>query len=46
MAFNVPTEGGCSTDNMMIPKGAANKKQAEAFIDFYDPGMALGSRAS
>src|SRR4029077_10025286 len=42
MAFNVPTEGGMLwTDNMMIPKGAANKKQAEAFIDFYyDPGIA------
>lgn len=42
MAFNVPTEGGMLwTDNMMIPKGAANKKQAEAFIDFYyDPAIA------
>ncbi len=29
------------TDNMLIPKGAANKTQAEAFIDFYyDPAIA------
>jgi spermidine/putrescine transport system substrate-binding protein len=42
MAFNVPTEGGMLwTDNMMIPKGAENVKQALAFIDFYyDPAIA------
>ena len=29
------------TDNMMIPKGAENVKQALAFIDFYyDPAIA------
>jgi spermidine/putrescine transport system substrate-binding protein len=42
MKFAVAKEGGMLwTDNMMIPKGAPNKKQAEAFIDFYyDPGIA------
>ena len=42
LKFEVPKEGGMLwTDNMMIPKGAVNKKQAEAFIDFYyDPGIA------
>ena len=42
LKFAVPKEGGMLwTDNMMIPKGAVNKKQAEAFIDFYyDPGIA------
>ena len=42
LKFEVPTEGGMLwTDNMMIPKGAVNRKQAEAFIDFYyDPGIA------
>ncbi len=40
--FAVPKEGGMLwTDNMLIPKGAENKKQAEAFIDFYyDPAIA------
>ena len=40
--FAVPKEGGMLwTDNMMIPKGAVNKKQAETFIDYYyDPGIA------
>jgi spermidine/putrescine transport system substrate-binding protein len=40
--FAVPKEGGMLwTDNMMIPKGAVNKKQAERFIDYYyDPGIA------
>lgn len=40
--YAVPKEGGMLwTDNMLIPKGAENKKQAEAFIDFYyDPAMA------
>ncbi len=42
LKFEVPTEGGMLwTDNMMIPKGAVNKKQAETFIDFYyDPAIA------
>ncbi len=42
MAFNVPTEGGMLwTDNMMIPKGAENVKQALAYIDYYyDPAVA------
>ena len=42
LKFAVAKEGGMLwTDNMMIPKGAPNKKQAEAFIDFYyDPGIA------
>ena len=32
----LPTEGGMLwTDNMVIPKGAANKAQAELWIDFY-----------
>jgi spermidine/putrescine transport system substrate-binding protein len=32
----LPTEGGMLwTDNMVIPKGAANKRQAEAWIDYY-----------
>ncbi len=40
--YAVAKEGGMLwTDNMMIPKGAPNKKQAEAFIDFYyDPAIA------
>jgi spermidine/putrescine transport system substrate-binding protein len=40
--FAVPKEGGMLwTDNMLVPKGAENKKQAEAFIDFYyDPAIA------
>lgn len=34
--FALPTEGGMLwTDNMVIPKGAANKGQAELWIDFY-----------
>lgn len=34
--FALPTEGGMLwTDNMVIPKGAPNKGQAEAWIDFY-----------
>ncbi len=42
MEFNVATEGGMLwTDNMMIPKGAENVKQALAFIDYYyDPAIA------
>jgi spermidine/putrescine transport system substrate-binding protein len=42
LKFAVPKEGGMLwTDNMLIPKGAENKKQAEAFIDFYyDPAIA------
>lgn len=42
LSFAVPKEGGMLwTDNMLIPKGAENKKQAEAFIDFYyDPAIA------
>lgn len=40
--FVVPKEGGMLwTDNLLIPKGAPNKAQAEALIDFYyDPGIA------
>ncbi|CAN5503486.1 spermidine/putrescine ABC transporter substrate-binding protein [soil metagenome] len=40
--FEVPAEGGnLWTDNMLIPRGARNKAQAEAFIDFYyDPAIA------
>lgn len=34
--WGLPTEGGMLwTDNMCIPKGAKNKGQAEAWIDFY-----------
>jgi spermidine/putrescine transport system substrate-binding protein len=34
--FVVPAEGGMLwSDNLCIPKGARNKKQAEALIDFY-----------
>jgi spermidine/putrescine transport system substrate-binding protein len=42
LKFEVPKEGGMLwTDNMMIPKGAVNRKQAEAFIDYYyDPAIA------
>ncbi|HEY5997115.1 MAG TPA: spermidine/putrescine ABC transporter substrate-binding protein, partial [Candidatus Deferrimicrobiaceae bacterium] len=38
----LPTEGGMLwTDNMVIPKGAKNKGQAELWIDFYyDPANA------
>jgi spermidine/putrescine transport system substrate-binding protein len=37
--FTVPKEGGMLwTDNLCIPKGAKNKAQADAFINFYfDP---------
>jgi spermidine/putrescine transport system substrate-binding protein len=40
--WTLPREGGMlSTDNMVIPKGAENKQQAEAFIDwYYDPANA------
>jgi spermidine/putrescine transport system substrate-binding protein len=32
----LPTEGGMLwTDNMVLPKGAKNKAQAEAWINFY-----------
>jgi spermidine/putrescine transport system substrate-binding protein len=34
--FRVPEEGGMLwTDNMVIPKGAPNKAQAEAWINYY-----------
>ena len=37
--WELPTQGGMLwTDNMVIPKGATNKAQAERWIDFYyDP---------
>jgi spermidine/putrescine transport system substrate-binding protein len=40
--FAVPKEGGMLwTDNLCIPKGAKNKAQADAFINFYyDPANA------
>jgi spermidine/putrescine transport system substrate-binding protein len=40
--FAIATEGGLLwTDNMCMPKGLKNKKQAEAFINFYyDPTVA------
>ena len=40
--FVLPDEGGMRfTDNMVIPKGAQNKAQAEVFIDwYYDPANA------
>jgi spermidine/putrescine transport system substrate-binding protein len=42
LAWQLPDEGGMLwTDNMLIPKGAANKYTAELFIDFvYDPQIA------
>lgn len=42
ISFVVAKEGGMLwTDNMMIPKGAENRRNAEAFIDFYyDPAIA------
>jgi spermidine/putrescine transport system substrate-binding protein len=42
LAWTLPDEGGMLwTDNMLIPKGAANKYTAELFIDFvYDPAIA------
>jgi spermidine/putrescine transport system substrate-binding protein len=42
LAWQLPDEGGMLwTDNMLIPKGAANKYTAELMIDFvYDPKIA------
>ncbi|MEJ7749038.1 MAG: extracellular solute-binding protein, partial [Candidatus Limnocylindrales bacterium] len=42
LVWALPDEGGMLwTDNMLIPKGAANKSTAELFIDFvYDPAIA------
>jgi spermidine/putrescine transport system substrate-binding protein len=42
LVWQLPDEGGMLwTDNMLIPKGAANKYTAELFIDFvYDPEIA------
>jgi spermidine/putrescine transport system substrate-binding protein len=42
LVWQLPDEGGMLwTDNMLIPKGAANKYTAELFIDFvYDPAIA------
>jgi spermidine/putrescine transport system substrate-binding protein len=42
LVWQLPDEGGMLwTDNMLIPKGAANKYSAELFIDFvYDPEIA------
>src|SRR5688500_190698 len=42
LVWQLPDEGGMLwTDNMLIPKGAANKYTAELFIDFvYDPKIA------
>ena len=42
MQFVVPAQGGILwSDNLMIPKGAANKKGAEQLIDYYyDPAVA------
>lgn len=42
LVWQLPDEGGMLwTDNMLIPKGAANKYTAELFIDFvYDPLIA------
>jgi spermidine/putrescine transport system substrate-binding protein len=42
LAWQLPDEGGMLwTDNMLIPKGAANKYTAELFVDFvYDPAIA------
>jgi spermidine/putrescine transport system substrate-binding protein len=46
--FVVASEGGMLwTDNMCMPKGARNKKQAQAFINFYyDPTVAAQVVAS
>jgi spermidine/putrescine transport system substrate-binding protein len=46
--FVVASEGGMLwTDNMCIPKGARNRKQAQAFINFYyDPTVAAQVEAS
>ena len=36
MAYLIPDEGGMLwSDNLMVPKGAANKEGAEKVIDFY-----------
>lgn len=45
--FVFPEEGSVVfTDNMIIPKGAANKRNAEAFIDYYyDPDVATAAAA-
>ena len=42
LAWQLPEQGGMLwTDNMLIPKGAANKYTAELMIDFvYDPQIA------
>jgi len=42
LVWQLPDEGGMLwTDNMLIPRGAANKYSAELFIDFvYDPEIA------
>jgi spermidine/putrescine transport system substrate-binding protein len=42
LVWQLPDEGGMLwTDNMLIPKGAANKYTAELMIDFvYDPTIA------
>ena len=42
LAWQLPDEGGMLwTDNMLIPKGAANKYTAELMINFvYDPAIA------
>ena len=42
LAWQLPDQGGMLwTDNMLIPKGAANKYTAELMIDFvYDPQIA------
>jgi spermidine/putrescine transport system substrate-binding protein len=46
--FAVATEGGMLwTDNMCMPKGVKNRKQAQAFINFYyDPTIAAQVGAS
>jgi spermidine/putrescine transport system substrate-binding protein len=46
--FVVATEGGMLwTDNMCVPRGARNRKQAQAFINFYyDPTVAAQVEAS
>jgi spermidine/putrescine transport system substrate-binding protein len=46
--FVVATEGGMLwTENMCMPKGVKNKKQAQAFINFYyDPSVAAQVEAS
>ena len=42
LVWQLPDEGGMLwTDNMLIPKGAANKYTAELFVNFvYDPAIA------